>query len=527
MDRILVSEKISPEGLEALKSGNNVEVDVRLDLDKEKLLEVIGEYDALVVRSATKVTAEVLDAGKKLRVVGRAGSGVDNIDVNKATERGIIVVNAPASNNVAVAELTLGLILSMARHIPQAHQSLLEGKWDRNKYMGWEVRGKTLGLIGLGRIGSEVARRARSFQMDVIAFDPVVSVDRGKQLGVEVVAFEEVLERSDIVSMHVPMTETNKNLFNAETIGKMKKGAFLINASRGGIVNEEALLEALNSGQLDGAALDVFGKEPPANNPLLGNEKLIVTPHLGASTTEAQVLVGTDVAEGVLVALAGGTPRYAVNAPFIAPEEWSVLQPYITLGRQMGSIAMQLVKEPVRDYELEYCGELATVDTMPVRLAVLQGLLETTSEYRVTPVNAPLIARDRGMKISEHSHTSVENYAGLLTIRAKTAEGTRTFSGTVLRQEPHIIQADGFWVDFVPGGSLLFTYHRDRPGVIGRVGTILGEVDINISGMYVGRMAPRERAMMVLKIDEPVAEEVLVKMREELDIDKAYSVTTI
>jgi len=527
MDRILVTEKISKEGLAALKK-DNVQVDVRLDLNKNTILEAIADYDALVVRSETKVTAPVIEAGKKLRVIGRAGSGVDNIDVDKATEQGIIVVNAPASNNVAVAELTMGLILSLARQIPQAHQSLQEGKWERSKFMGWEIRGKTLGLVGLGRIGSEVARRARGFQMTIVAYDPAVSFDRAQQLGIELVTLDEVIERSDILSLHVPMTESNRNLFDATNLAKMKKGSYIINASRGGIVNENALVDALDSGHLAGAALDVYSKEPlEEGSKLRGHPKIITMPHLGASTAEAQVLVGTDVAEGILVALEGGTPQYAVNAPFIAPEEWGVLQPYITLGRQMGSIVMQLIREPVRDYELEYCGELATVDTKPVRLAVLQGLLETTTDLRVTPVNAPLIARDRGMRISEYSHADIENYAGLLTIRANTADRQRTFSGTVLRNEPHIVQADGFWVDFVPGGSLFFTYHRDRPGLIGHVGTLLGSADVNISGMYVGRQAPRERAMMVLKVDEPVPEAVLSQICNETDIEQAYSVTTI
>lgn len=525
MDRILVTEKISPEGLEALKAGTNVEVDVKLDLDKETLPQVVADYDALVVRSATRVTASLIESGKRLRVVGRAGSGVDNIDVEAATQRGIIVVNAPASNSVAVAELTLGLMLGMARQIPQAQASLHAGKWERSKFMGWEVRGKTLGLVGLGRIGSEVARRARGFEMNVIAYDPVVSPDRANQFGVEVVTLDQLLDQSDIISIHVPLLDSTKNLFDAERIAKMKKGSFLINASRGGIVNEEALLNALNSDHLRGAALDVFTREPPENSDLIGHPNLITTPHLGASTREAQVLVGIDVAEGVLVALEGGTPRYAVNAPFIAPEEWGVLQPYIGLGHQLGALCMQLVDEPIRSYELEYMGELATVNTLPVRLAVLQGVLESTSEHRVTPVNAPLIARERGISVSERTNPDIENYASLLVLRAHTASGERVFRGTVLRHEPHIVQADGFWVDFVPEGSLLFTYHRDRPGIIGRVGTMLGAADVNISGMYVGRLAPREGAMMVLKLDEPVSEEVLSQVRAEPDIDRAYNVT--
>ncbi len=525
MDRILVTEKISTEGIAALKAGTDVAVDVRLDLDKDALLETIPTYNALVVRSATKVTADVIKAGKNLRVVGRAGSGVDNIDVNTATEQGIIVVNAPASNNVAVAELTIGLMLSMARHIPQAQMSLAAEKWERSKFVGWEVRNKTLGLVGLGRIGSEVARRARGMEMHVIAFDPVVSSDRANQLGAESVTLEELITRSDIITIHVPLTDGTRNLFDAENIAKMKQGAFIINASRGGIVNEDALLEALESGQLGGAALDVYSQEPPpAGSKLLGHPKIITTPHIGASTTEAQVAVGTDVAEGVLAALKGDTPRYAVNAPFIAPEAWSVLQPYIGLATQLGSLCIQLIQEPIRDFQVEYYGELATVDTQPVRLAVLQGLLASSSEHRVTPVNAPLIARERGMRISEHSNPEIENYTSLLVIHANTGDKKRSFSGTILRSEPHIVQADGFWVDFVPEGHLLVTYHRDRPGLIGRVGTLLGASDVNISAMHVGRQSVRGQAMMILKLDDPIPENVLATICSEPDIENAFGV---
>lgn len=523
MDKILVTEKIAAEGLAALKAA--AEVDVRLDLDKAALLDVIPAYDALVVRSATKVTAQVIEAGERLRVIGRAGSGVDNIDVDAATQRGIMVVNAPASNNVAVAELTLGLLLGLARQIPQAHGSVQTGKWERGKFMGWEVRDKTLGLVGLGRIGSEVARRARGLEMDVLAYDPVVSFDRAAQLGVEIVTMEELLTRSDIISIHVPLLESTRNLFDANRIAQMKRGAYLINASRGGIVDEQALVAAIDAGHLSGAALDVYKSEPPADSALIGHPKIITTPHIGASSNEAQTLTGTDVAEGVIAALASGTPRYAVNAPFVAPEAWSVLEPYIRLGRQMGTLCMYLVQDPVRSYDFEYCGELATIDTQPVRLALLQGLLAATSEQRVTPVNAPLIARERGMRITERSCPESQNYAGLLIIRAHTADAERVFCGTVLRDEPHIVQADGYWVDFVPSGTLLFTYHRDRPGLIGRVGTLLGSADVNISGMYVGRLAPREHAMMVLTLDEPASEEVMAQIRVEPDIENAYCVT--
>lgn len=522
MDRILVTEKIAPEGLATLQAA--AEVDVRLNLDKAALNDAIRDYDALVVRSATKVTADVIAAGERLRVIGRAGTGVDNIDVEAATRKGIIVVNAPASNNVAVAELAVGLLLDLARQITQSHQSVQATKWERSKFMGWEVRGKTLGLVGLGRIGSEVARRARGLEMHILAYDPVVSFDRAAQIGVEIVPLEELLARSDVVSIHVPLIDSTRNLFDAARISQMKRGAYLINASRGGIVDENALLAALESNHLGGAATDVYNAEPPTGNVLIGHPKVITTPHIGASTEEAQMQTGTDVAEGVLAALSGGTPRYAVNAPFVAPEAWNVLAPYIRLGQQMGALCMQLIHEPVRSYEIEYCGELSEVDTHPVRLAVLQGLLTATSIERITPVNAPLIARERGLRINERTCPEAEDYAGLLIIRVNTAEEQRVFCGAVLRDEPHIIQADGYWVDFVPSGELLFTYHHDRPGIIGRVGTILGAADVNISGMYVGRLAPREQAMMVLTLDDAPSNAVMDQIRAEPDIQKAYAV---
>lgn len=522
MDRILVTETIAEEGLAALRAA--AQVDVRTDLDKAGLLAALPEYDALVVRSGTKVTAEVLAAGTRLRVVGRAGTGVDNIDVDAATRRGIVVVNAPASNSVAVAELTVGLILALARQLPQAHGSLQGGKWERNKFMGFEVRGKTLGLVGLGRIGAEVARRARGLEMDVLAYDPVVSTDRAAQLGVTLATLDEVLARSDFVSLHVPLVESTRNLINAARLAQMKPSAHLINAARGGIVDEAALADALERRVIAGAAFDVFSKEPPTDSPLLGHPRVITLPHLGASTVEAQMLTGVDVAEGVVDALRGATPRYAVNAPFVAPEEWSVLMPYITLGRKLGALCTRLINEPVRVYELEYLGELADVSQAPVRLAVLQGLLDGVCEQRVTPVNAPLLARERGMKYTERSSRDAEHFAGLLVLRAIGADGSHDFAGTVFRDEAHVVEVDGYWVDFVPSGALMFTYHRDRPGMIGRVGTLLGGADVNISGMYVGRMAPREQAMMVLTLDDAVPADVLDTIQGEDDIQRAVAV---
>ena len=521
MNRILVTEPIAEEGLARLRAAAHV--DVRTDLDKGALLASLSDYDALVVRSATKVTDEVLAAGRRLRVVGRAGTGVDNIDVNAATRRGILVVNAPASNSVAVAELTVGLILGLARHIPHSHASVQGGRWERSKFMGGEVRGKTLGLVGLGRIGAEVARRARGLEMHVVAYDPVVSTERAAQLGVALTALDEVLAQADYVSLHVPLVAATRDMINAPRLALMKPTAYLINAARGGIVDEAALLEALGRGQIAGAALDTFEVEPPKGNPLVGHPRVITTPHLGASTVEAQALTGVDVAEGVLIALDGGSPHYAVNAPYVAPEEQGVVAPYVALGRKLGLLCTALVRDPVRVYELEYRGELAAVQTAPVRLAVLQGLLSATRVERVTPVNAPMLARESGLKYRELTSEESESYAGMLVLRALTADGPREFVGAIVHGAPHVVVADGFWVTFEPAGPMLFTYHRDRPGMIGRVGTLLGEADVNIASMDVGRLAPREQAMMVLRLDDPVPAAVLERLIREADIEAAYT----
>jgi D-3-phosphoglycerate dehydrogenase len=523
VDTILVTEKIGDEGLMAMRQ--RAQVDERIGIDTASLLDILPHYDALVVRSGTKVTAELIEAGTKLRVIGRAGTGVDNIDVAAATRRGIVVVNAPASNSVAVAELTIGLILGLGRQIPQAHLSLASGKWERSKFMGLEVRGRTFGLLGLGRIGGEVARRARGLEMQVVAHDPVVSTDRAAHLGVELVTFDELLARSDFLSLHVPLIDSTRNLLDAEHLARMKQGAFLINAARGGIVDEVALVAALDAGHLAGAALDVFASEPPKGSPVIGHPRIITTPHLGASTKEAQALTAADVAEGVLAVLSGGTPLYAVNAPFVPPEEWALVGPYVDLARRLAALCAQLVDEPVRCYELALRGELARTNSEPLRLAALQGLLSVYSEQRVTPVNAQLIARERGMRLNERSDEDAEDYTALLQVTAFTADGERTFIGTVVRDEGQVVNADGYWVNFNPSGPMLITYHHDRPGMIGRIGTILGNADVNISAMHVGRLAPRGQAMMVLMLDEPPGEQALAEVRAETGIARVFSVT--
>jgi D-3-phosphoglycerate dehydrogenase len=399
------------------------------------------------------------------------------------------------------------------------------GKWERGKFMGWEVRGKTLGLLGFGRIGSEVARRARALEMHVLAYDPFISQERAQQLGVQAVPLETLLRESDAISIHTPLIDATRNLLNAERLALFKRGAYIVNCARGGIIDEAALYEALENGQIGGAALDVWAKEPPQDNPLVGHPRVIALPHLGASTEEAQALTAADVAEGVLDALRNRTPRYAVNAPFVAPEAWQVVAPYIRLGRMLARLATQLVRAPARAYEIVYSGELATTTTEPIRLAMLAGLLEDVSEERVTPVNAALLARERGLLASEHKQPETERYAALLELRVTTSDGaTHTFGGTAVQDEPHIVQVDGYWLDLVPSPAMLFTFHQDRPGLIGHVGMILGEADINISSMHVGRLTPRGQAMMVLTVDEPVPGEILAKIESEANIDQAFAV---
>jgi len=360
--------------------------------------------------------------------------------------------------------------------------------------------------------------------MHIIAFDPIINNERAAQLGVRAVSLDELVAEADVVSLHVPLIDATRNLFDAARMAKMKKGAYIINCARGGVIDENALYEALESGHLGGAALDVFAKEPPVG-PLISHPRVIGLPHLGASTEEAQALTAADVAEGVIDALADRSPRYAVNAPFVAPEEWGIIGPYLSLGHTLARLSAQLVSQPVRSYEIVYCGELADHTTEPIKLAVLQGLLEGGTETRVTPVNAPLLARERGLHVSESHRPESDNYAELLQLIVTTSGGQKhTYGGLALRGEPHIVQIDDFWLDLVPTEALLFTFHQDRPGLIGRVGTLLGQADINISSMHVGRQAPRGTAIMVLTLDEPVPAAALAEINRQTDIEEAYSV---
>lgn len=521
--RILVSEPVAPAGIKILESAG--QVDVRLGMKPGELLAAIGDYDAILVRSETKVTREVIDAGKRLQVIGRAGVGVDNIDLDAATQKGIIVVNAPAANTVAAAEHTIGLMFALARHIPHAHMHLKGGQWLRHKFVGTELRNKTLGIIGLGNVGSEVARRVQALQMRVLGFDPFVSATHAANLRVELASMETLLKESDFLTLHLPLTPSSRNLLGAKELAMVKPNVRIINCARGGLIDEQALCQAIDEGRVAGAAIDVFEHEPPVDCPLMKNDKIIVTPHLGASTEEAQIGVSVDAAEQIVDALKGKTPRYAVNAPLIPAETLSMLAPYADVAMALGRLAAQLVEGQVESVDIIYEGELSNHDVRPLKAATLRGLLEETSEERINVVNASLIAQRRGIRVGEHTNPDCDNYPSLITITLGSSKGQTTVSGTVLRGQSHVIRVNEYWTDLVPkGGYFLFSDHRDRPGLIGAVGQITGSADINISSMLLARLEPRGKALMILELDEPLREE---HIRELLALPDVYTAKVV
>ena len=523
--RILIADPVAPEGIEMLRAVG--EVDVKTGLPADSLVAIIGDYDALVVRSETKVTRPIIEAAKKLVVIGRAGVGVDNIDLDAATERGVIVVNAPQGNTIAAAEHTITLLMALARHVPQAYASMREGKWDRKTYVGTEVRGKTLGIVGLGKIGSEVARRGLGMEMRVLAFDPFVSVERAKALGVESVDFEQLLMLSDFISVHPPLTASTSGMIGAAEIAKMKEGVRLINVARGGIIDEAALADAVKSGKVAGAAIDVFTKEPvdPAN-PVLGDPRIIVTPHLGASTAEAQERVAVDVAEQIVDILSGKPARYAVNAPMLAPETLKVVGPYMAVAEVIGKVATQLLTGELTSIEIDYHGEICDHDVTPLKAAVIRGLLKPISEENVNIVNASLVAQSRGWNIEERMRASHEVFHNLVHVKVTTTEAEVSVGGTVEHGQPHVVMINGLDVDLMPEPSslLLACDNEDRPGMIGRIGTLLGELDINISSMQVGRRGPRGRALMLITVDDVPSEEQIARIEA---IDGIYNVRLV
>lgn len=521
--KILVADPVAKEGIEVLQS--QAEVDVKLGLKPDELKKIIGDYEALVVRSETKATADIIQAGTKLQVIARAGVGLDNIDVEAATRQGVVVVNAPTGNTIAAAEHTVAMMLALARHIPQANAKLKSGAWKRSDYMGTELRGKTLGIIGLGNVGSEVARRAQAFNMRLVGYDPFVSSDYARNLAVELVTLEQLIKTSDFITLHLPLTAQTKMLLGAKELSKMKPSARIINCARGGLVDEEALVKAVEAGKVAGAAVDVFIKEPVTDSVLFQSDKIIVTPHLGASTTEAQTSVALEVAEQVLAVLKGQPAKYAVNAPHIPAELLAVLAPYIQVSSTLGSLARQLMEGQINSLRIKYNGEIASYDTAAIKASVIGGLLEGVSEERINLINAAVIATQRGIKIVEQKETTCENYASMITLEALTEAGTTTVAGTVLRGETHIVRVNDFWLDIVPtGGYFLFSDHRDRPGLIGAVGSITGKADINISSMQLARLKLRGQALMILALDEPLPEK---QIQEILDLEDVHTAKVV
>jgi D-3-phosphoglycerate dehydrogenase len=504
--KVLIADPISKEGIDIL--GSCAEVDVKTELTPEEIISIIGDYEALVVRSQTKVTAEVIAAGKKLQVIGRAGVGVDNVDIEEATRRGIVVVNAPTGNTISAAEHTIALLLALARHIPQANAVLKSGVWNRSAFMGTEVRNKTLGIIGLGNVGSEVARRARGLEMKLIAHDPFISTDHARNLQVELVPLKQLLKEADFITLHTPLTSQTKKLIGAKELALVKPTVRIINTARGGLIDEEALAKAVKEGRVAGAAIDVFSTEPATESIFFDSDNIIVTPHLGASTTEAQAMAAKDVAEQVVDVFNGRPAKYSVNAPFIPVEMLSALAPFIQVASTVGRLVSQLVEGQVSAIQIKYNGEISDYDTKVLTAAALGGLLEQVSEERVNLVNANIVATRRGLAVVEQKEATCENYTSLITIEATTSAGVTTVTGTVMRGEVHIVRIDNYWIDIVPtGGYFLFSDHQDRPGLIGAVGKITGDADVNISFMHLSRLKPRGQALMILALDEPLSEE--------------------
>ena len=503
MSKVLVTDAIAPEGLDLLRTG--AEVDVKRGLNETELIDIIKDYEALVVRSETKVTPAVIRAGGQLKVIARAGIGVDNIDLEAATVAGIPVVNAPIGNTVAAAEHTMALMLSLARNVPQAYASMKNGEWKRSAYMGVEVRGKVLGVVGLGRVGTEVAIRAKAFGMKLVAYDPFVSPDYASRLGAQVVSLDELLVSSDFITLHTPLTPNTNKLIGSRELGLMKPDARLINVARGELVDEAALLEALQADKLGGAALDVFIEEPPDDMTLAQHSRVISTPHLGASTEEAQREVAIEAAGQVLAILDGQSASNMVNAPVVRPEVQAILSPYLPVASLLGKLLTHLSDEQFVGVTIRYQGEIADHDTSILKAAVLEGVLTPVISEHVNLINAPFLAQRRGLSITEEKSSEAAEYASLITVTLNTTEEGVSLAGTALRDGPRIVKFNDYWMDVEPSTPyLLFVDNSDQPGSVGAVGTVAGQYNINISFMKVGRLSPRGRAMMVLGLDDVV-----------------------
>jgi len=524
--KVLVCDPISELGINAFREEPGIEVDVKLKQTEDEICAIAADYHAIIVRSETKITKKIIEHAKQLKVVGRAGVGIDNIDVEAATLNGVVVVNTPDGNTISAAEHTMGMMLALARHIPQADQSLRQGQWNRSKYVGIELRNKILGVIGFGKIGSEVGKRAKAFGMEIYVYDPYVNQETAKRAGVELVTLDTLLKESDFITIHMPLTSETKHMIDKNQFAKMKNGARILNVARGGIIDEADLYDAIVSKKVAGAALDVYEKEPTTQSPLFELPEVIVTPHLGASTQEAQVNVAVDVSYEILRVLRGEPVQNAVNIPFIKPEIKEVVTPYIELMEKLGKLAASLAEGPIDDIEIKYIGEIAKYDLGSLTNTFLKGLLRPFMHEAVNYVNAPLVAKQRGVKVRESKTSESQDYTNMISVSIRgNGKWKRSFAGTVFKNnELRILRIDQFTMDIQPTGNLAIILHRDRPKLVGQIGMILGEYDINIAGMQLDREEPGGKALMILTVDSPVGPEVMEKISKVADITNATHV---
>jgi len=524
--KILVSDPLAEEGLKVLTDISEFEVDVNTALKPEELKSIVKNYDALIVRSATKVTKEIIDAADKLKVIGRAGVGLDNVDLEAATQKGIIVMNTPAGNTISTCEHTMSMILASSRNIPQAHVSMKAGEWKRSKFMGVELFGKTLGVVGFGRIGTEVAKRAFSFGMKVLAYDPFLSAKIAEDLGVEVADLNEVLKNSDFITVHTPLTEETQHLISTKEFAMMKKGVRIINCARGGIIDEAALVVAIQEGKVAQAALDVFEKEPlPADSPLLKLPNVVLTPHLGASTEEAQVNVSIEVSEIVRDALLNKGIRNAANYPCLEAEVCNILEPYINLSEKLGKFAGQITEGRLQELNITYSGSIIQYDLSPLTMALVKGVFTPVLRETVNFINAVSLAKSRGVGIRESKLSKESEFTSLIQLEVITDKESIKICGTLsANKQARIVKINDTYVEVIPQGEMIVLHNWDRPGIIGNIGTLLGKYNINIAAMTFGRQSPGGRAISVLNVDAVVPAELLDKIKK---LENVLEVKTI
>ncbi len=520
--KILVAEPLAKQGLEILRAHH--EVDEKIGLTPEELAGIIGEYDALLVRSQVKVTADILAHATRLVVIGRAGVGVDNVDLEAATKAGVVVVNAPTGNTVSAAEQTIALMLALARKTAAADASVRRGEWKRSSFTGVELRGRTLGIIGLGKIGQAVADRARGLEMTVIGYDPFVTAEQAALHGITLVEVDQIIEKADVITVHVPLNKATRGIINADNIDKLKPGVMLVNVARGGVYDEAAVAQALVDGKIAGAAFDVYDPEPPVDSPLLKAPNTVLTPHLGALTAEAQLRVAEEACEQVIDVLAGRSARYAVNAPLLTPETSRAIAPYLPLTEILGRFAAQYLRGGVKTMTIDVAGDLANHDASQLVAAALRGILENATSERVNLINAGFLAKSRGLTVNERKTSDAGTFASLVTLTVEGDNGTAVVAGTIANGEPRLVRIDDNLLDMAPAPLMVVTRHQDKPGTMGRIGLILGEADVNISSMTLARNAPRQDALMLLAVDDEVSDKVTEQIRNHPAVLDVWSI---